>query len=159
MAFADEAYGMAEVHYKKLMELQPSSFDMSNMYALSLIENPLEDKQKLAAQIAQRNFQNLSDNPVAQAAYGWVLWLTGRQTTSSSVIESGRERQRSAPEIAFFLATMMHETGSSQQAKLVLAPAMQLARPVSYRTAAERLLKEIDESASDSLRVPNKSDE
>ncbi len=156
MAFAGQTYELAEAHYKKLIELQPNSFDAANMYALSLIESPAEDKRKLAAQIAQRNLQALPDNQIAQAAFGWVLWRLGEKEQARTFLTRAARSPQLAPEIAFFLATIMHESGSSQQAKLVLEQAINAKGLFLYRNAATKLMQEIDEKTTGSLPDPNK---
>ena len=156
MAFVGEAYGMAEVHYKKLLEQQPTNFDAANMYALALIESENEDKQKLALQIVQRNFQELSDNQIAQAAFGWVLWRLGEKNKAEELFTRAARSPQLAPEVAYFLANMMHDLGRSQQAKLVLEPAMKSSNMFMYRPAATSLMKAIDNSSNNSLPPPEK---
>jgi predicted Zn-dependent protease len=154
MAFANQAYGMAEVHYEKLAKAQPSSFDNTNMYALSLIESDSKEKQNLAISIAQRNFQQLPDNPIAQAAYGWVLLKAGETENAQTLLTRAARSPQLAPEIAFFLATLMHQTGKSQQAKLILEPAMESKGLFLYRNAAAKLMSQINEATESQLPSP-----
>lgn len=154
MAFANEAYGMAEVHYEKLAKAQPASFDNSNMYALSLIESDSKEKQNLAISIAQRNFQQFPDNPIAQAAYGWVLLKAGESANAQTLLTRAARSPQLAPEIAYFLATLMHQTGKSQQAKLILEPAMESKGLFLYRTAAAKLMNQINEATKAQLPAP-----
>ena len=154
MAFANQAYGMAEIHYEKLAKIQPTSFDASNMYALALIESASEEKRKLALSLAQRNYQQLPDNPVAQAAFGWVLLKAGEAEKARILLTRAARSPDLAPEIAYFLATLMHQSGKSQQAKLVLEPVMETNNLFLYRNAASKLMTKINEATKASLPDP-----
>ncbi len=154
MAFANEAYGMAEIHYEKLAKLQPTSFDNSNMYALSLIESDSQEKKQLALNIAQRNFQQLPDNAIAQAAFGWVLLKAGETEKAQTLLTRAARTPQLAPEISYFLATLFHQTGKSQQAKIILEPAMEAKGLFLYRNPAAKLMNQINEATKAQLPVP-----
>ena len=154
IAFANEAYGLAALHYEKLSRAAPNNFDILNMYALALAESDKEDEKKKAYAIALRNFQQLPNNPVAISALGWISWKTGNKNQAQQLLQRAAQTSRGlAPEIAFFLATMLHSEQNSQQAKLILGPALESKGFFYYRNPAKRLMKEIDAS---SLPSPKK---
>ncbi len=153
IAFATQSYGVAESHYKKLVDSAPNNFDAVNMYALSLIESSDQAKQQSARQIAQRNYQQVPDNQIAQAAFGWILLKSGQTEQAANLLGRAARSPELAPEIAYFLASYMHQTGKNEQARMVLEPALKNEGFFLYRVAANKLMKSISE-ASGSLPNP-----
>ncbi len=155
IAFAMQAFGLAESHYKKLVKLMPRDFDAANMYALSLIESGDEEKHKLAQRIAASNLKQLPNNPIAIAALGWIALKTGAIEQASPLLRRAAQAPRLAPEVAYYLATLMQEQKQSQQARLILEPAVKSEGFFLYRGPAKTLLAELEKGSSD-FPVPKK---
>ncbi len=141
MAFASQSYGEAERLLADLFKLQPNSFDVSNLYALCLIETDDTEKQQLAKQIAQRNLQALPNNPVANAAVGWVMLKLGNKEAATEILTRTARSSQLSPEVAFFVASMLQGNGKSMQAKLLLQPALESKGMFLYRERANELMK------------------
>ncbi len=148
MAFARQSYGDAERLLADLFKLQPNSFDVSNLYALSLIETDDTEKQKLAKQITQRNLQALPNNPVANAAVGWVMLKLGNKEAATEILTRTARSSQLSPEVAFFVASMLQGNGKTMQAKLLLQPALESKGMFLYRERANELMKALS-GASD----------
>jgi tetratricopeptide (TPR) repeat protein len=146
IAFANQSYGIAEAHFQACAEKQPNNFEAINMYALSLIESDKTEKQKLALDIATRSFRALPDNVVAQAALGFIELKMGRTEQAKTILTRAARTAGSAPEIDYFLASLLAKLGETQQAKLVLESAVKHEGIFLYRKPAEQLLKQLSES-------------
>jgi predicted Zn-dependent protease len=155
IAFAKGAYELAESHFNSLFEQEPDNFDIANMLALCLIESPDAAKRDKGKQIGIRNVQALPDNPIAQAAMGWIFLKSGETEQAKTMLTRASRSPELSPEVAFFLASYLHQSGNSARAKLILEPAIASQGLFLYRTAAKDLMNKIDSSVSD-LPNPNK---
>lgn len=144
IAFAGESYGVAEAHYKELYLQNPDNFDAANMYALSLIESSDPEKRKLALDIANRNFRSLPDNIVAQAALGYVKLRLGDIEQAKSALGRALQSNTASPEIRFFGAAVLREMKEYENSKTVLIQALNHKGIFLYRTAAKKMLSELD---------------
>ncbi len=143
IAFAQGAFEIAEALFEKLYVSQPGSFDVANMYALTLLESGEAAKRARGLQIAQRNVQSLSDSPVAQAAFGWALFKNGDAGNAKNVFARLARMRQMAPEVAYFLATILEQDGNAEQAKAVLEPALKHEGLFLYRRQAQTLMDKI----------------
>jgi predicted Zn-dependent protease len=143
MAFARQSYGEAEQLLADLFKSQPNSFDVSNLYALSLIESDNTEKQQLAKQITQRNLQALPSNQVANAAAGWVMLRLGNKEAATEILTRTARSSELSPEVAFFVASMLQGNGKMIQAKLLLQPALESKGMFLYRERANALMKSL----------------
>jgi len=154
IAFAKQAYALAESHYEAIAIAQPNNFDAVNMFALSLIESKDVDKQKKALTIAAQNFQSLPDNIVAQAAFGYIQLKLGNKDQASQILaRAARTTDKMAPEIEFFLASLLEASGEPQRAKWLVQGALKHEGLFLYRSAANQLLKKLNEG-SEALPTP-----
>lgn len=146
IAFARQQYPVAAGLLDELFKTRPGSFDVSNLYVLSLIESANKERQKLAAQIAQRNFQALPNNAVAAAAYGWVLLKQGATADASKLLLQTAKSAELPPEVTFFVASMLEANGQNAQAQTLLKPALQTKGLFLYRQRAKELYQRLGSS-------------
>ncbi len=125
------------------------------MYALSLIESKDPKKQRLAREIATRNFRALPDNLVAQAALGYVELKLGETEQAKAILTRAARTPGTAPEIDYFLAALLAKLGEQQQAKLVVESALENKGLFLYRAASQQLLNQL-ENSTDTLPEPDK---
>ena len=156
IAFCNQSYGAAEVHFRAIAQQQPNNFDAVNMYALSLIESDDPKKHQLAREIATRNFRALPDNLVAQAALGYIELKIGETEQARTILTRAARTPGTAPEIDYFLASLLAKLGEKQQAKLVIESALKHKGLFLYRSASRQLLNELDKAATDILPEPGK---
>ena len=147
IAFAQGDYPQAESMFAELYLQQPSSFDVSNMYVLCLAENPEDSKKQLAVQLAQRNFQGLPNNQIAQSAFGWALLKSGNLQDAKTIFSRVARMQRLPPEIAYYLATILDREGKRDQARQLLQSALQTKGLFLYRAKAMQMLEQIGAEA------------
>lgn len=155
IAFCKQSYGAAEAHFRAIAQQQPNNFDAVNMYALSLIESKDPKKRELAREIAMRNFRALPDNIVAQAALGYIELKLGETEQAKAILTRAARTPGTAPEIDFFLASLLVTMGEKQQAKLVIDSALKQTGLFLYRSASQQLLNELSKTADD-LPEPGK---
>ena len=155
IAFCNQSYGTAELHYQAISQKQPNNFDSVNMYALSLIESKDENKRKLAEQIAIKNAQSLPDNLVAQAALGYIELKLGRVEEARTLIGRVAQTPGAAPEISYFVASLLNTLGETQEAKKIVDSSLKHKGIFLYRKAAEQLSRELAKSTG-SLPAPGK---
>ena len=149
IAFCKQSYGAAEAHFQAIAQRKPNNFDVVNMYALSLVESDDPKKQRLAREIATRNFRALPDNIVAQAALGYIQLKLGETDQARTMLTQAARTPGTAPELDYFLASLLVKMGDEQQAKLVIEPALKNKGLFLYRSASERLLRELNKKAED----------
>ena len=154
IAFAQGAYGLAETIFDELNQQQPNSFDIANMLGLSLAESADPEKQTRAIQIAQRNLQSLPNSQVAQAALGWALLKKGDLQNARAIFTRVARMPQLAPEIAYFMASLLEQEGKTAQAKIVLEPALEQQGLFLYRKPAEELKVRLEGTTD--LPEPNK---
>ncbi|MEM7456794.1 MAG: tetratricopeptide repeat protein [Planctomycetota bacterium] len=155
IAFASEAYSLAESYFERLAASPESqNLDTANMYALSLIENSDPEKQQLARQLVENNFRAMPDSPITQAAFAWVLYRQGDTQNAMGLLSRATAVRPLAPEIAFFAANLMRDQGRTEEAKEVLRGAIEYDGLYLYRSRAKRLFDELETGATDELPAP-----
>ena len=154
IAFAKGDYQTAEKLFEMLYQQQPNSFDISNMYALTLAESTDPQKKNQAVQLARRNVQGLPDNQIAQAAFGWALLKAGNVQDAKTVLSRVARMPRLPPEIAYYLAVLLEQQGQGGQAKIILEPAIESQGMFLYRGKAKELLERVGTTSE--LPDPNK---
>ncbi|MCH2177432.1 MAG: tetratricopeptide repeat protein [Mariniblastus sp.] len=147
IAFAKGDYPAAEKLFEVLYQQQPNSFDISNMYALTLAESTDSQKKNQAVQLARRNVQGLPDNQIAQAAFGWALLKGGNVQDAKTVLSRVARMPRLPPEIAYYLAVLLEQQGEGSQAKIILEPAIESQGMFLYRGKAKELLKRVESTS------------
>ena len=144
VSFARQSYGVAEVHYAALIAGQPMDSDLSNMYALSLVESNDPQKQSKALGIATRNLQALPNNRVAQASLGYVHLRMGDLDKARQLFAQVTQTAGTSPEIDYFVARYLVQAGDPAQAARFLDRALTYPGLFLYRSAAQQLRKTID---------------
>ena len=151
--FSNQDYVNAEKLLDELFVARSSSFDISNLYVLTLIESSDAEKQKKASQIAQRNLQALPNNLVARAAIGWVLFKSGDVKNGSTILAGIARSNELPPEVTFFVASMLEQIGQNTKAQKLLEPALKSKGMFLYRSRAKQLY---DRLSSSELPAPSK---
>lgn len=151
IAFAQEAYAVAENHYAELIAKQPMDSDLSNMYALALVESKDQTKYDRALGIATRNLRALPNNRIALASLGYIQMRGGNMEGAQQSFNRAAQSNGASPEIDYFFAEYLNKIGNVGGAKQFLERAMNQSGLFLYRSAARRLQKELDAKA---LPVP-----
>lgn len=150
IAFAEQAYGVAEAHYQVISSQRTGDFDASNMWALSLVESDDETKQQKALEVALRNFRSSPRNLIAKAALGYIYLKNGQKEMAEDLLTQVARSSGSAPEINFFLACFLADKGLSEKARTTLEAALGHKSFFLYRAPAEQLLASLGEGPDES---------
>ncbi|MEL7499974.1 MAG: tetratricopeptide repeat protein [Planctomycetota bacterium] len=156
IAFAREAYSVAEAHYESLVSTQPMDSDLSNMYALTLVESNDQDKFNRALGIARRNLQAMPNNRVALASLGYIQMRGGDLESARASFAKASQLSGASPEIDFFISSYLFKSGEIAKAKQFMDRAMSKEGLFLYRSAAVKLQKQINASE---LPTPKKGPE
>ncbi len=155
VAFAQGSYGLAASHYEALVASQPMDSDLSNMYALSLIESDDPEKRSTAVGIANRNYRAMPNNRVALAALGYIQFRLGQMDQAGQIFTKVSQMPGNSPEIDYFIASYLKQLGETAKAKQFVDRALQQEGLFMYRTAAKRLQQEL---AASELPTPGDSE-
>ena len=152
IAFAQEAFVIAESHYESLVSKQPMDSDLSNMYALTLVESKDQAKYDRALGIATRNLRALPNNRIAMASLAYIQMRGGDLDGARQLFNRAAQINGQSSEVDFFFAAYLSRIGNIAASKQFLDRAMSQKGLFLYRAAARRLQKELE---SKSLPVPN----
>ena len=144
IAFSQEDYPAAESLFALLYQQQPNNFEFSYLYVLALLESNDPQKLQQAVTLAQRNYQALPNNQLAAASMGWALLKVGKLDLGQQLLTQASKAGEMLPDTAYFLASMMIDQNRNLQAKVLLDPFLNSKQIFLYRSAAKRLLEEID---------------
>ena len=160
IAFAQRDYGTAEVEYGKLYDANPKNFDITNMYAMSLIESPFEEKKKVAIQLTERNYKAVPANQIAQSALGWVYYRTGNAKNAKRLFARAAQSPQMPPEVAYFLSKFLADADSLPQAEKLLTKAIDHEGLYLYRQSAKELLGDVQKKkqAKEAAKPETKSE-
>ena len=143
IAFARQAYGVAELHFKTLGEKHPGDPNFANIYALCLVESGDTDKQTMARTISERVANKIQNNPLAIASLAYIYLRTGDQEKAAQLMQQVIKSNSATPEIAYFVARYLYETGKPEQAGKILEQTLRSEKLFLYREAAQELYDSI----------------
>jgi predicted Zn-dependent protease len=95
----------------------------------------------------------LPENLVAQAALGYISLKLGNKDQATQILARAARTPGTAPEIDYFLASLLETAGEPQQAKLVIQGALKHDGLFLYRSPANQLLKRLNKGF-ESLPTP-----
>jgi predicted Zn-dependent protease len=142
IAFAKQAYGVAESHFEVLNKNAPKDINYANVYALCLIESNNAEKQQKAKQISQSIARSMPDNSLAMATLGYIH-LKLDEVEESKALFSRVKTNSVSPEISYFISHLFYKTGQVEQAEKILTQSTQTKSLFLYRSAAQELLAKI----------------
>jgi len=152
-AFAQNAYSIAEKHFKRLTEDNPSNFDYGNLYALSLVQSTDKKKQDLAVNLAKQIAQARSSSVVARSSLAYVLMKTGQLEPAKAILSTVVKQPNLNAEVSFIICYMMSETGQKEQSQPILEKITKAPGLFLFRNEALKLYKRNAQS-SGSLPAP-----
>ena len=151
VAFAGQSYGVAESHFKKLIDRVPSDLSIRNIYALCLIESEDPEKRKLAKKISELVARQLGRNPLAAATLGYILLKTDNMPAANQIMNRIVATQSGSAEVTYLIAQWQYEVGQKESAGKLLEKIVGVNSLFLYRSAAKSLLQKIkSETASES---------
>ena len=147
IAFAQQNYGVAEAHFQVLNERAPQDINYANVYALCLIESNDKEKQEKAKIISQKVVQAIPENTLAVSALGYIHLRLGQLDEAKMLLGRAARSNKVTPEISYFIASLLHQTGQSKQAGAVIEQSLKAKSLFLYRSAARELANKIKASS------------
>jgi predicted Zn-dependent protease len=146
IAFAGQAYELAEKSFEELLKRNPNDANFQNVYALCLIESDDPEKQETAKKVSEQVVRRLPKNPLARGALGYVYLKLGEVEQAQRALGQLVLSQNNSPEISYFVANWLKGTGQKEEAAKVLNLALESKSLFLYRSASRKLLQEINTS-------------
>lgn len=143
MHFAGQNYELAEASFAELTQRQPRDANFKNVYALCLIESDDPEKQQLARQTSEQIVRRLPQNRLAVAALGYIYLRLGQVEEAGKFLRPVAMAPNNSPEISYFVARWLYETGKSADAEKILEMALETKSLFLYRSASRKLMQEI----------------
>jgi Flp pilus assembly protein TadD len=133
----------AEAILEPLHRDAPADSVVANLLALTLIDQGDKAKQSRGLQLADVNAQQFPRLPEIQATLGWALYRAGRLEPAEQKLRAAVTGVRTTPDIAYFLARVLADTGHTDDARKLLLSATNLAGAFAHREDAGALLKSL----------------
>lgn len=145
IAWQLQQYADAERFFDSLYQQAPGDFLSSNPLVLTLIEQTAEDKRSRALQLAEINARLYPDSADALAALAWVYYRLGSADEAEQMARAARARGKGSSDTAYYLARILFEANSPDEAKKLLKTALEATGHFAFRKQAqewfERLAK------------------
>lgn len=144
MHFAGQNYELAERSFAELTRRQPRDANFQNVYSLCLIESDDPEKQQLARTTSEQIVRRMPQNRLAVAALGYIYLRLGQTEEANKFLQPVAMAPNNSPEISYFVARWLHETGKSTEAAKILEMALETKSLFLYRSASRKLMQEIN---------------
>lgn len=154
MAFAQQAYEVAESRFAELNKLDPSNAEVANLWCMALAESSAADKLSLALEKAQQNLQAQPQNGFAATVLGWVYFRQKNYEQANVWFSRAAQTRNLPPEAAYYFARFLQHVGQTDKALELINEALQSKNLFLYRNSAITLKGELT-AASQSLNPPN----
>lgn len=140
ISFAGQSYAVAAGHFRNLNMKAPKDASSANILALCLIESDDPEQRKLAMQISEGVTRSMTGNPLAVASLAYIYLKNGEAEKSKQLMQRVAMSRQATPEISYFLANWLIETGQADQAANILKQALNTKGLFLYRSASRKLL-------------------
>jgi tetratricopeptide (TPR) repeat protein len=134
----------AEDCFEAAFKLAPTDLGASNQLALVLVEQGDKDKQRRAAELAERNMRSAPGNREAAATLGWVYFNMGRYDEAERAMAQAATGGATSPDGAYYIAKIYEQKGKYAEAKLVLQQALDAKQSFIHRRDAEVLKTQLE---------------
>lgn len=154
MAFAQQAYEVAESRFAELAKLEPSNAEVANLWAMALAESSSADKLSQALEKAQLNMQAQPQNGFAATVLGWVYFRQKNYEQANVWFSRAAQTRNLPPEAAYYFARFLQHVGQKDKALELVNEALETKTLFLYRNAAIALKGELT-AGSQSLNPPD----
>ena len=141
IAFAGLSYDVAAGHFSKLA---PSDTSSANILALCLIESDDPAKRQQAKQISQQIASRLTSNMLAIGSLAYIYLKSGEKEKSKQLMQRVILSRQATPEISFFVANSLIDSGQKEEAAGILKQALNSKSLFLYRSASRKLLTSLE---------------
>jgi tetratricopeptide (TPR) repeat protein len=136
----------AEEAFTKVLTLDVTNADATNLLALVLADSTNPAQQEKALSYAKMNAQRFPNSPQANVAYAWILTKLNRGNEAGEYLQRVlQQRNALTADSAYLIARIFMQNNQKDQAKLALEQVLQQAGNgmFMFRKDAEKLLKEL----------------
>jgi tetratricopeptide (TPR) repeat protein len=119
----------------------PGDSSVANLLALALLDQDDAAKRARGQKLAEVNALQFPRSHEALATLGWAHYRGGRLDQAEQKLRAAVQGVRTTPDIAYFLARVLADKGSSEVAKGLLLSALKSPGAFAHRSDAETLLK------------------
>ncbi len=153
MAFAQQAYELAESRFAELNKLEPTNVEIANLWAMSLAESSSSDKLAMALEKAMQNMEAQPQNPFAATILGWVYFRQKNFEQANVWFSRAAQSNNLPPEAAYYFAKFLQHLGEKEKALELVDGALKAENLFLYRTSAITL-KAVLTAGDQSLKAP-----
>lgn len=130
----------AEQYFEAVHGAEPGNFLASNGLALALVEQQDETKRGRALELAEVNVRQYPQRVEALSTLGWVHYRTGRLESAEQLLTKAVSGGTVTSDTAYFLACCLADRGRPEDARKLLARAVESAGRFAYRAEARNWL-------------------
>lgn len=147
VALFQKDYKAAELYFEGAHLQSPGNFAASNNLAIALAEQNDPAKQRRAVEYAAANVRQNPNNQNTREAlstYGWTLYKVGQLDEADQVLQRVARTGLFDPDTAYYIARVAADKGRTEEAKRLLAAALNSKRPFSQEQEAKALLERLN---------------
>ena len=119
----------------------PGDFAAANLLALCLVEQEDAAKRSRGLRLAEADAQQSPRSHEAAATLGWAHYCSGHLDQADKLLRAAVQGVRTTPDIAYFLARVLVDTGRTDDARKLLQSVTGLPGAFAHREDARALLK------------------
>ena len=136
-------YATAEKLFEELLLASPLETQNANGLALALCEQDSPEKLQRALAYATENVQKDQNNSEYLGTLGWVLYKTNQLEQAATALKQSAASGQINAATAYYFARVAVKTGKIEEAKQLLAAALQGGNQFAKRRDAVQLLNEL----------------
>jgi superkiller protein 3 len=133
----------AEKVLETLHREAPADFTAANLLALCLVEQEDAAKRSRGLQLAEVDARQSPRSHEAAATLGWAHYRSGHLDQAERLLRAAVQGVRTTPDIAYFLARVLVDTGRTDDARKLLQSATGLPGAFAHREDAKALLQSV----------------
>jgi tetratricopeptide (TPR) repeat protein len=133
-------FDTAEQIFSAANQANPQDIEIADQLALVLIESSDEAKRGRALQLAERNLRQLPQAEVTMATAAWIQLKLGAVDVADNILGQLAARGNLSPQTAFYIAELMNQSGQPEEARQLLAVAVDSPGIFPQRSQVKRRL-------------------
>jgi tetratricopeptide (TPR) repeat protein len=139
-------YQAAERIFQELHLETPGNLAASNLWALSLAEQPTDAKRSRAWQVAQINAQLYANSPEALTTLGWVAYRLGKLAQAEQTLRAAIATGKGSSETAYYLARVLADRRKDGEVQQLLKMSLGAPGHFAFRNDAQAWLDRLQKA-------------
>jgi tetratricopeptide (TPR) repeat protein len=140
IAWHRKDYPTAEQLFQELVVEAPGNLGASCMWALALVDQSSEAKQRRALQLAESLARQEPNSGAVLTTLGWVYHKNGRSEDAERVLRTALQSGSASSETPYYLARILSERGRKDEVGPLLKLALGAPGRFAFRTEAREWL-------------------